>query len=176
MEPETKIISKHNLDCSTIENLANDISNRLGCNIEYGKIQNINDIHHFITIGTVEVVQNGIMHTLYDLREEKYPSNSFVLELGEEAKVIYEDFIDFMPPWEEHYERIAFTFNKDGFAKDSFYLGVFDELKKLGADKVYFIKDTFAPELAIPENTTMETYLKQIQKETTFFEVPLTNN
>jgi hypothetical protein len=46
----------------------------------------------------------------------------------------------------------------------------------LGGDKVYFIKDTFAPELAIPENTTMESYLKIIQKETTFFKLPLTNN
>lgn len=48
MKAEAKIISKHNLDCSTLENLANDIAIRLCCNIEYGQYQNDNGKHHFI--------------------------------------------------------------------------------------------------------------------------------
>lgn len=175
MEAEAKIISKHNLDCSTLESLAKDIAGRLESNIEYGQYQNDNGKHHYIALGKVEIKENGIMSTLYDLRNDDNSAYNFVLELGEVAKVIYDDFIEFMPPFEEQYEKVAITFNSDGFA-NSYYLGVFDELQKLGADKVYFIKDTFAPELAIPENTTIESYLKTIQKETTFFEVPLTNN
>jgi DNA helicase IV len=127
-------------------------------------------------LGIVEVVQNDIISTLYDLRNDENSIYNFVLELGEQAKIIYEDFIDFMPPWEEQYENVENSFDKNGLAKKSYYFGVFEELKKLGADKVYIIKDTFAPELSIPENATMESYLKIIQKETTFFEVPLTNN
>jgi hypothetical protein len=173
MEPEAKIISKHNLDCSTLENLANDIANRLGSNIEYGQSQIENGKYHYIAIGTVEVNENGIMSTLYDLRDNENSNYNFVLELGEQAKIIYEDFIDFMPPWEEQYENVENSFEKKGLSKKSYYFGIFEELKKLGADKVYVIKDTFAPELAIPENATLESYLKIIQKETTFFEVIL---
>ena len=39
MNVEAKIISKHNLDCSTLENLASDIAIRLGYNVEYGQYQ-----------------------------------------------------------------------------------------------------------------------------------------
>jgi hypothetical protein len=173
MEEEVKIISKHNLDCSTLESLANDISNRLGINIEYGQYQNANGKHEFVQHGTVEVTKNDIKTTLYDLRNDKNSSHNFVLELGEEAKVIYADFIEFMPAWEEQYEKVASTNNKKGLANDSFYNGVFDELQKLGADKVIFIKNTFIPELAISENTTLEKYLKKVKQNTTFFEVIL---
>lgn len=173
MIEEAKILSSHNLDCSSIESLAVDISNRLDCNIEYGKYQNDNGNHHYVALGTVEANDNGIRHTLFDLRNNENSSYQFVLELGEEAKLIYTDFIDLMPPWEEDYHKVEDIFNRDGFANNSYYLGVFHELQKLGADKVYFIKDTFAPELAIPENPTMDAYLKIIQKETTFFEVVL---
>lgn len=176
MIEEAKIISRHNLDCSSLENLANDIACRLGYNIEYGQYQNENGNHHFIVLGNVTLKENGILATLYGLRNDSNSTHNFVLELGEEAKVIYEDFIDFMPPWEEQFDSVETAFNKDGFTGNSFYLGVFKELQKLGADIVYFIKDTFAQELAIPENSTLESYLKIIQKETTFFKLPLTNN
>lgn len=172
-EDEAKIISKHNLDCSTLENLANDIANRLDCNIEYGQYQNENGKHHYVALGTVEVKENGIMSTLYDLRNKENSNSNFVLELGEEAKVIYGDFIEFMPAWEEQYNYALNIFNDNGFVSDSVYSRIFEEFQKLGADKVYIIKDTFTPELAIPENTTMEAYLKQVQKETAFFEVVL---
>jgi hypothetical protein len=173
MIEEAKILSAHNLDCTSLENLAVDISNRLDCNIEYGQYQNENGKHHYVALGTVKVNENGIMYTLYDLREDENSSHNFVLELGEEAKVIYADFIDFMPAWEEQYETIESTNNTKGLPNDSFYNGVFDELQKLGADKVYFIKDTFAPELAIPENATLDNYLTTVQQNTTFFEVVL---
>jgi hypothetical protein len=173
MEEDVKIISKHNLDCSTLEMLAKDISSRLGNNIEYGQYQNENGKYNYVALGTVEVKENGIMSTLYDLRNNKNSDYNFVLELGEEAKVIYEDFIEFMPAWEEQYETVESTNNSKGLVNDSFYNGVFDELKKLGADKVIFIKNTFIPELAIAKNETLENYLKTVQQNATFFDVIL---
>jgi hypothetical protein len=173
MEEEVKIISKHNLDCSTLESLANDIANRLGNNIEYGQYQNVEGKHEFVQHGTVEVIENGIRTTLYDLRSDETSTHNFVLEFGEEAKVIYQDFIEFMPAWEEQYKNVVSINNNNGLANDSFYNGVFDELQKLGADKIYFIKDTFTPELAIPENATLTSYLKTVQQNASFFEVIL---
>ncbi|HKO76602.1 MAG TPA: hypothetical protein VJU52_05260 [Flavobacterium sp.] len=173
MNEDVKIISKHNLDCSSLENLASDIAIRLGCNIEYGQYQNENNSHNFNVLGTVTINDSNIVTTLYDLRNDEDSTYDFVLELGEDAKVIYKDFIDFMPPWEEQFDRLASEFKKNGLANDSLYSGVFNELHKLGADTVYFIKDTFVPELAIPENIIMDTYLKKVEKETILFEVPL---
>ncbi|MES2239407.1 MAG: hypothetical protein V4497_04030 [Bacteroidota bacterium] len=173
MEPEAKIISKHNLDCSTLENLANDIANRLNCNIEYGQYQNENGKHNYVALGTVEVKENGIMSTLYDLRNNKNSDYNFVLELGEEAKVIYKDFVEFMPAWEEQYENVASINNKNGLANNSLYNRIFDELQKLGADIVYFIKDAYTPALAIPENAIFDNYLTTVQQNATFFEVVL---
>jgi hypothetical protein len=176
MNVEAKIISKHNLDCSTIENLASDIAIRLGYNIEYGQYQKEDGNHHFNVLGAVTVKENGIVATLYDLRNDEISDYNFVFEIGEVANVIYEEFIEFMPPWEEQYKTALNQFNNGGFSNDSFYAGIFNELQKLGADKVYFIKDTFTPELAITKNTTLESYLEIIQKETAYFEVPLINN
>jgi hypothetical protein len=173
MEDDVKIISKHNLDCSSLESLANDIANRLGNNIEYGKYQNVEGKHEFVQYGIVEVVENNIRTTLYDLRNDENSSHNFVLELGEEAKVIYEDFIEFMPAWEEQYETVVSTNNSKGLVNDSFYNGVFDELQKLGADNVIFIKNTFIAELAIAKNETLENYLKTVQQNATFFDVIL---
>jgi hypothetical protein len=173
LEEEVKIISKHNLDCSSLESLANDIANRLGNNIEYGQYQNVEGKHEFVQYGIVEVVENNITTTLYDLRNDENSSHNFVLELGEEAKVIYEDLIEFMPAWEEQYETVESTNNSNGLVNDSFYNGVFDELQKLGADKVIFIKNTFIPELGIAKNETLENYLKTVQQKTAFFDVIL---
>jgi hypothetical protein len=174
MEEEVKIISKHNLDCSSLESLANDIANRLGINIEYGQYQNENGKHNYVSLGAVEVQKNGIMSTLYDLRNNKNSDYNFVLEFGEEAKVIYNDFIELILPFDlVQFKSMERNFKINGFTNEPYYTNAFIELQKLGADKVYFIKDTFAPELAIPENTTMDDYLKIIQKETAFFEVIL---
>lgn len=171
MEEEAKIISKHNLDCSSLENLAIDIANRLGYTIDYGQYQNLNGKNEFVQNGTVEVVVNGIKTTLYDLRNDGNSPYNFILELGEEAKVIYKDFIQILPPWEEEYNTVFDIFNSKRFKEEPYYNGVFDELQKLGADKVYFIKDTFVPELAIPEKATLENYLKIVEQNTTYFEV-----
>lgn len=94
MEPEAKIISKHNLDCSTLENLANDIANRLECNVEYGQYQKDNGKHQYIVLGTVQAIEKGVTCTLYDLRDSNNSIYNFVLELGEEAKMIYKPEFD----------------------------------------------------------------------------------
>lgn len=156
---EVKIISKHNLDCSTLENLAKDISNRLECTIEYGQYQINNGRHQY---------------TLYDLRDSNNSTYNFVLELGEEAKMIYNDFIELLLPLDlVNFKEMERNFKINGFKNEPYYTNAFIELQNLGADKVYVIKETLAPELAITEKTTMDAYLKIIQKETTFFEIVL---
>lgn len=70
MEFEAKIISKQSLDCSSLENLAKDISNRLDCNIEFGHYQVNNGNHEFIPFGEIIVNANGITTTLYDMTND----------------------------------------------------------------------------------------------------------
>lgn len=173
MEEEAKIISKHNLDCSSLENLAKDIANRLECNIEYGQYQNQNGKHEFIPFGNVEVNPKGITTTIYDMTNDKNSEYNYVLELGEEAKLIYNDLIQVLPPWEEEFDTLFDNFNSKGFKVEPYYLGILDELKKLGGDKIYIVKDTSEPELTIKSNVTFLDYLKTIKDKATFFEVAI---
>jgi hypothetical protein len=171
---EVKIISKHNLECSTLENLAKDISNRLECTIEYGKYQIDNGQHQYIALGIVQSIEKGVAYTLYDLRDSNNSAYNFVLELGEEAKMIYNDFIELLLPFDlVHFKEMERNFKINGFKNEPYYTNAFIELQNLGADKVYVIKENLAPEFAITEKTTMDAYLKIIQKETTFFEIVL---
>lgn len=173
MSTETKIICKHELDYSSLENLANDIAQRLNCNIEYGQYQNNNGKHEFIQLGVVEANPNGIISTIYDMRNNNSSEYSYVLELGEEAKLIYNSIIQVLPPWEEEFDTVFNNFNSQGFAEESYYLGVFEELKKLGGDKVYFIKDTNEPNLELKNELSFNDYLKLLKDEATFFEVEI---
>ncbi len=173
MNAEAKIISQHNLDCSSLENLANDIANRLNCNIEFGQYQNLNGKHEFIKLGTVTLNSKGIITTLYDMTNDNASEYNYVLELGEEAKLIYSDIINILPPWEEDFDRIFNIFNSQEFIEEPYYTGVFDELRKLGSDKVYFIKDNNEPEITIKTKSSTQDYIQQIKDKVTFFEVAL---
>lgn len=173
MEFEAKIISKHNLDSSSLENLAKDIANRLECNIEYGQYQINNGKHEFIQFGDIVVNPNGITTTLYDMTNDDNSEFNYVVELGDEAKLIFNDIIELLPPWEEDYEQAFEKFKANGFKEQSYYTGVFEELKKLGADKVYFIKDNLEPEVTILGQSTLEKYLDTVKAKATFFEIQL---
>ena len=80
MNEEAIIISKHQLDCSSLENLANDISNRLNCNIEYGQYQNKNGQHEFIQFGSIELSPNGFTTTIYDMTQDINSDYNYVIE------------------------------------------------------------------------------------------------
>ena len=83
MNEEVKIISIHNLDCSSLENLAKDIGNRLDCNIEYGYYQNNNGQHEFVQFGTVEVNSNENITTIYDMTNDDTSEYNYIVEHGE---------------------------------------------------------------------------------------------
>ena len=173
MNEEAKIISQHNLDCSSLENLAKDIANRLNCNIEYGQYQNTNGNHEFVQLGSVELNSKGITTTIYDMSNDNASAYNYVLELGEEAKLIYDNIIHVLPPWEEEFETVFNNFNSQGFMEEPYYLGIFEELKKLGADKVFFIKDSNETELQINNGITAPEFIQQIKDKATFFEVTI---
>lgn len=173
MEFEAKIISKHNLDCRSLENLAKDISNRLDCNIEYGNYQVNNGNREFIQFGDIIVNTNEVKATLYDMTNDNYSDFNYVLELGEEAKLIFNHLIQLLPPWEVDFDEVFNKYNADVFEEDSYYKSVFEELKTLGADKICFIKDTFKPELTVTAKSTAEKYWESLRTKATFFEIEL---
>lgn len=171
MEDEVKILSKHNLDCSSLENLAKDIANRLQCNVEFGEYQKIDGLYKFVTNDTIQLSSDEVTITLIGLRNDEKTPYNFVIELGDEAKLMYEDFIELQPAWEERFANTLESFKNDQFASESFYTAIFEKLKKLGADKVYFIKDQVDQDLTIPKKETLDEYLRTIKQKTAFFEV-----
>lgn len=173
MNAEAKIISQHNLDCSSLENLANDIAKRLNCNLEFGQYQSSNGKHEFVKLGAVTLNSKGISTTLYDMTNDNASEYNYVLELGDEAKLIYSNIINILPPWEEDFDTVFNNFNSREFIEEPYYTGVFDELRKLGSDKVYFIKDTHEPELSIKVDINAQDYIQQIKDKATLFEVVL---
>lgn len=94
-----------------------------------------------------------------------------MLELGDEAKLIFNDLIQVLPPWEEDFDQAFNKYNANEFKEENYYTGVFEELKKLGAEKVYFIKDTLKPELTISARSRAEKYLASLITNATFFEI-----
>jgi uncharacterized protein with ParB-like and HNH nuclease domain len=171
MNEEVKIISNHNLDCSSLENLAKDIGNRLDCNIEYGYYQNNKGQHEFVQFGTVEVNSNFNITTIYDMTNDDTSVYNYIVEHGEEAKLIYKDIIQVLPPMATEFETALNNFNTNRFKEEPYFTRVCNELNKLGADTIYFIKETFETELDIMENTTSADYLPTIKDKAMYFEV-----
>src|SRR5690606_33151767 len=97
MEAETKIISKHNLDCTSVENLVKDISNRLGWNIEFGHTKKIHDLYEYEAEGSIQIDNSGILSILDHMDASTRSTYNFCLELGDQAIFIYDDFINLMP-------------------------------------------------------------------------------
>ena len=106
MNEEVKIISKHNLDVSSLDKLANDIATRLNSNVEYGEYSKGENGHNLIALGTITKNESGIFSTLYNLQNDSNSNYDFVLELGEEAKLIYKDMISVIPEWEEQLDKV----------------------------------------------------------------------
>lgn len=173
MDFEAKIISKHNLDLSSIENLANDIATRLNSNVEFGEYRKSDNKHSFISLGIITKNESGIFSTLYNLQKDTQSNYDYVLELGEEAKLIYKDMISVIPPWEEQFDAVLSKFLEGTLTKDPYYSGVFQELKIFGADKVLFIKEANPATMDIKVNHTWEQYTVDIQEKEESFMVPL---
>lgn len=173
MNEEAKIISKHNLDLSSIEKLANDIATRLNSNVEYGEYSKGENGHNFIALGTITKNETGILSTLYDLQNDTNSNYDFVLELGEEAKLIYKDMISVIPAWEEQFDTVLTGYLDGTLSTDTYYSGVFDELNNFGADKVLFIKESNPETLDIKANHTWDQYSVDIQETEESFMVSL---
>jgi hypothetical protein len=173
MDFEAKIISKHNLDISNVEILANDIANRLNINIEFGQYNLIEHKHNFELLGKITKSESTICSTLYNLTNNPLSSYGYVLELGEEAKLIYKDIISLITPWEEMYDYVKSQNEQKELTKTSYYASVFEELVKLGADEVIFIKESNSGELEISNQDTWDKYYNRISKKEDFFTVPL---
>lgn len=173
MNEEAKIISKHNLDLSSIEKLANDIATRLNSNVEYGEYSKGENGHNFIPLGTITKNETGILSTLYDLQNDTNSNYDFVLESGEEAKLIYKDMISFIPPWEEQFDKVLAHYLDGTLITDPYYSGVFDEIRNFGADKVLFVKELNPETLDIKANQTWEQYSADIQEKEESFIVAL---
>ncbi|GIZ09003.1 hypothetical protein [Flavobacterium sp. UMI-01] len=172
MEAQFKIISKHNLDCTSLENLAEDISKRGIATVEYGSYQNNNDKLEFFLKGISKESDNKLKATLYDCTTDNSTNYNFVLEFGEESTLIYNDFINFLPAWEDSFDTIKTAFLTDTYFNNSVYQGIFKDLKILGGDRIYIIKDNFLPELVIPANATLYSYLAKIKEKHIYFEIP----
>ena len=173
MNEEVKIISKHNLDLSTTEKLANDIASRLNSNVEYGEYSKGENGHNFIPLGMISKNESGIFSTLYDLQNDTNSNYDYVLELGDQAKLIYKDMISVIPASEEQFDKVLSHYLEDTLAKDSYYSGVFDELRNFGADKILFVKELNPETLDIKENQTWEQYSVDIQDKEESFIVAL---
>lgn len=173
METAAKIIAQHDLDTSSLENLAKDIAQRWNYTVEYGAYENQEGQHNFIQYGAIELLQSNVMVTLYDTSKDKNSLHNFVIEHGEEAKIIYNDIIEIQPPWEEQYQIILEKFQTNKMEMDEYYNGVFEECRKIGALKIYFLKDSFHSSYPIDQETTFLDYMEVIKNKIPFFVVNL---
>lgn len=170
---EAKIIALHNLDTSNLENLAKDIAKKWNYNVEFGAYENHDGAHQFVHYGTAQLDQKAITVTLYDTSKDPYAQHNYVIEFGEEAKIIYNNIIQILPPWEEQYETILQNFQNNAMEDDPYYNGVFDECRKIGADKVYFIKEDLHANFQLNRQSSFENYMETIKNKIPFFEVKL---
>lgn len=159
------------MDCSSLENSAKDIGNRLDCNIEYGYHQNNNGQHEFVQFGTVAVNSNDNITTIYDKTNDDTSAYNYIVEHGEEAKLIDKDIIQVLPPMATGFETALNNFNTNRFKEEPSFSSVCNELNKLGVNGIYFIIKTFESELDILENTTVIDYLLTIKEKALYFEV-----
>jgi hypothetical protein len=173
MNEEVKIISKHSLDLSTTEKLANDIANRLNSNVEYGEYSKGENGHNFIPLGMITKNESGIFSTLYNLQNDTNSNYDYVLELGDQAKLIYQDMISVIPALGEQFDTVLTGYLEGTLIKDPYYSEVFDELRNFGADKVLFVKELNPETLDIKANQTWEQYSVDIQEKEESFIVAL---
>ena len=173
MNEEAKIISKHNLDLSSTEKLANDIATRLNSNVEYGEYSKGENGHNFIPLGMITKNESGIFSTLYNLQNDTNSNYAYVLELGDQAKLIYKDMISVIPALEEQFDKVLAHYLEGKLAKDPYYSRVFNDLRDFGADKVLFIKESNPETFDIAGNQTWEQYFRDIQAKEESFMVSL---
>lgn len=169
---EPIIIGKHNLNISDVEALANDIAERLNINIEYG--------YHDNGFQKTDEIINHPDKQLYRLTDQKNlnQQTQFVLELGDEAKIIYQEIISLQLPFTEDY-RSLYKLHKNhenGLSHFQYLNFYFEEFKKLGAPKIYFIDTSNAAETGInfgdEGKYTWEEYTNRVKANCNYFLEP----
>ncbi|TDD74658.1 hypothetical protein [Flavobacterium caseinilyticum] len=86
------------------------------------------------------------------MQNDTISNYDFILQLGEEAKIIYKDMISFIPTSEEQFDTLFTGYFEDTFIKDPYYSKVLDHLSNLGTHKVLFIKESNLEPLNIKAN------------------------
>lgn len=166
---EARILAIHNFDTSSLENLANDIANRFGCNVKFGYYENSED-----QMGIVRVISaKDVTASLYGMSNVLDKRYDYVLEFGEEAKIIHNDFMEIMPPWDQPYDDILKVMQADTLDRISYYNTLFEECRKSGADKVYFIKDYSNLLFDANSQNLFKHYIEIFKSKFPYFEVKL---
>lgn len=138
---EPTIIGKHNLDVSSLEALANDLASRLNLNIEFGLNDFANDT--FISSGAITTNDTPYFFRLFPEKMNQPDEVSYILELGDGAKIIYKEIVNLNLPYplafddlkEEHFN------NPRGILTEGILKDWIEDLMKLGTNQVYFIGD-----------------------------------
>ncbi|UOK43402.1 MULTISPECIES: hypothetical protein [Flavobacterium] len=169
---EAIIVGKHNLNIANVEALAKDIAHRLNINIEYGFHDN-----GFRETGKIINHPNEVVYRLTDQKNINQQCN-YVLELGDEAKIIYQEIISLQLPRTEDYRTlIKLHKNYDnGLAHFEYFAIYFEELKKLGAAKIYVIdtSNTSATDIDFGDEIkyTWEEYTNLVKANCNYFLEP----
>jgi hypothetical protein len=145
MNQEAVILSKHNLDVSNIDILANDLASRLNLNIEFGHYDFKNN--SFNLYGAITNDPKEPFFKLFPQNNDHPDEVNFVLELGEGAHVIYKEILNLILPFPLEYDDLyeEHKSNPKGLFSDGLLKNWLDELLKLGADEIYFISDFGKP-------------------------------
>ncbi|MFD2891382.1 hypothetical protein ACFS5J_05070 [Flavobacterium chuncheonense] len=165
MEAELKIIVKHNLDTTSLENLAKDIATRLNQNIEYGQFKLLNENQQYSKLGTIKVNDSNVQNTLYDTAKIETSYSQFVLEMGEEAKVFYNDIIELQLPYDLYYDEVLEHKNQNTIEHNPYLKTALSELQKLGIKTIYCIKDDFSNKTLLNRQSWLDNYIKLENQE-----------
>lgn len=149
---EAVILSKHSLDISSIAALAHDLANRLNINIEFGKFDFKND--KLIVLDSIISNHNEPIYSLFPQNNHTPDEVHYVLELGDEAKLIYKNILSLMLPFQLEYEDLyqEHISNPDGLNDNDYLKTSINKLQKLGAQEVYFIGDYNTAQSGINHN------------------------
>lgn len=170
---EARIIIAHNLNTTSLENLAQDLATKWNHNVEYGAYENKNGEHHFVHYGTITIEESPVTITLYDTSKDDNSSHNYVIECGEEAKILYNNILEIVPAWEEDFQNIMDKFQNQDIDNDAYYEVLFTECRQIGADKVVFFMEDYDRNFDAELQGTLEGFIKTIKDKVPYLEIKL---
>lgn len=174
MEFEAKIVSRHNLDISNIERLANDIANRLNVNIRIAESSLSEDGEALKLLGFIRKNDTDFYCTLFQSKKNiDIDDCDYWVEYGEHGILIYKDIIETHLPWFHYFSNMLEEYNRGELNRSRHYSKIFNELKQLGADVVVFVDEKDPSEFKIKINDTWSSYISHVQENAETLTVPL---